>query len=132
MTVEYTTDRDIKIGRGSRITDHAADREAAKTWQKIGNLGAVARCLECIAFILQDQTSDQQNDRLIEAAEWIGFSKAIRKQFQSPMNPVEPMEYKHYAEQLQVRLGPELDSALHRGQNKQLDQVLQALVDQQK
>ncbi len=110
-------------------------RESAQTWKVIGNLGAAARCLECIAFIQHDQAEDlppEQRQALLEqAAGLLGLAEAIREQYQSPMRPDERVEYEGYVERLKDRLGVGFQPAWDHGRRKRLDEALRSLTPQE-
>ena len=66
-------------------------------WRRLGNLGAVARCLECLAFIEGEQagqtSSTEQSFHINRAAKLLGAAETIRQQNGSLMPPDEQGEY---------------------------------------
>jgi hypothetical protein len=71
-------------------------REVIVSWQRIGNRGAIARNLECLAFMAWRQTagSNAPNvEGLQRAARLFGSASALREESGSPMNSDERAEY---------------------------------------
>ena len=71
--------------------------DTMEEWRKLGNLGAVARCLECLAFIegqLAGQTvSTEQSAHIFQAAKLLGAAETIRQKNNATMPPDEQVEY---------------------------------------
>jgi non-specific serine/threonine protein kinase len=71
--------------------------ETALEWDRIGNIGAMARCVECIAFIASEQGKQQEWDEqryyLHRAGVLLGAADQLRKNNNVPMMPHEREEY---------------------------------------
>jgi predicted ATPase len=85
--------------------------ETIKTWRTMGNLGAVARCLECLGFIAVAQAKvlspNEHTLQLSRAAELFGAAEAMRKENRTDMTPIEQAEYEgQKAELAELSSGP--------------------------
>lgn len=89
-------------------------RDTIEIWRALGNLGAMARCLECIAFIYRAKAEERPpEDRLSSlscAAQLLGAAEAIRKENRTPMNPIEQAEYDREMAALRSLAGQKQDT----------------------
>jgi predicted ATPase/class 3 adenylate cyclase len=111
--------------------------QVIQNWRDQGNLGAVARCLECLAFIAGEQaqsaggTSGQE--QLRRAAILLGAAETIRQEQQSGMNPIEQKEYDRLLGQIQAFASQDdsnqsiLEQAWGEGQAFRLEDVVRFL-----
>jgi predicted ATPase/DNA-binding SARP family transcriptional activator len=71
--------------------------ETALEWERIGNIGAMAMCVERLAFIAveraKSQTGDEQHAGLHRAGLLLGAADRLRKSNHAPMMPHEQEEY---------------------------------------
>lgn len=72
--------------------------ETIVVWHQMGNRGAIARCLECLAFIAveqaRSQTGQTEQERLIRhAGALLGAAEALREASASPMTHEESEEF---------------------------------------
>jgi tetratricopeptide (TPR) repeat protein len=109
-------------------------RETMLSWRDKGNAGAVARCLECLAFTTRAQAETEQppGPLLENAATLLGAAAAVRQAHNSPMTAVEQPEYDTELSATQDAAGNTLfQTAWQRGQLLDLDQAVTfALGDQ--
>ncbi len=70
-------------------------REMIGRWQQAGNMGAIARCLECLAFIVVARgETDPDRERLWHhAGRLLGAAETLREASGVPMMPEEQPEY---------------------------------------
>jgi len=72
-------------------------QESAEEWRKLGNLGGVARCLECLAFVrgsqVQESQGQTQSDLACQAIVLYGAADSIRQTSGSKMRSYEKSEY---------------------------------------
>lgn len=72
-------------------------QESAEEWRKLGNLGGVARCLECIAFVrgaqARENPGQRQSNLLHQAAILYGAADSIRQISGAQMRANEELEY---------------------------------------
>jgi hypothetical protein len=73
-------------------------QEVIAVWLKRANLGAVARCIECLAFIAIHQENFEQ------AAMLLGAAEAVREIQHAPMVGPEIEEYARYQEELRSKM----------------------------
>jgi predicted ATPase/class 3 adenylate cyclase len=103
-------------------------REVIANWVIIGNHGAVARCLECLAFITIAQAKDSAEDEMIflrRAANLFGAAEALRSTSKSEMAQDEKKEYAAQLAELQQLLEPaELSTAWAAGRRLDLTQAV--------
>jgi tetratricopeptide (TPR) repeat protein len=103
--------------------------ETLAEWQELGNHGAVARCLECLAFIAgelaQTEThASRQHDLLQRSGVLLGAAEALRKTSGSAMTPNERREYDEKLSSLQSLSPQEVFKAGWRqGQEMNIDQA---------
>jgi tetratricopeptide (TPR) repeat protein len=81
--------------------------ETMKEWLVLGNRGAVARCLECLASIplLQEALSADKDLLLNQSATLFGAAEAIRSTFHAEMTPEEQPEYQAWIAKLREMMG---------------------------
>ena len=103
-------------------------REVIANWVTMGNRGAVARCLECLAFIAIVQAKDEPEGRstfLHRAANLFGAAAALRTTSRSDMSIEERKEYEAQLPRLQQSLEPaEISGAWAAGQALDLTQAV--------
>jgi hypothetical protein len=93
--------------------------EALAEWQEMGNQGAVARCLECLAFIggelapTETQASDQA-ELLQRSGILLGAAEALREVSGSVMTANERLEYDEKLSALQTLASQEIFKASWR------------------
>lgn len=81
-------------------------REVITEWQRIGNRGGIARCLECLAFVAIGQAKDKPSAGqalLQRAARLLGAAATLRETINASMLPTEQAEYD--AEMASLRAG---------------------------
>jgi hypothetical protein len=69
-----------------------------REWQKIGHRAAIARELECLAFIAKAEEEDQRAARLLGAAE------VLRETIRIPMISTEQLEYDREVSDLRTNM----------------------------
>jgi predicted ATPase/DNA-binding CsgD family transcriptional regulator len=74
--------------------------EAIHGWWDYGQLGGMARCIECLAFIAITEKRDKQ------AARWLGAAEIIRESSHAEMIPPEQEEYQREVAILRSRMNP--------------------------
>jgi tetratricopeptide (TPR) repeat protein len=103
-------------------------REVLVKWQQIDNRGAVARCLECLAFIAiqaAQANPDQRSQQVRHAATLLGAAEGIRQVNQAPMTPVERPEYESQVDALRALALPgALEQAWAAGRAMDLDSAV--------
>jgi len=90
----------------ANVLRHAGDfrqaealyREAIRGWRDYRQLGGIARCLECLAFIAIAEKRDTQ------AARWLGAAEALRDSSHTQMIPAEQTEYEREVAVLRARM----------------------------
>jgi DNA-binding CsgD family transcriptional regulator len=101
---------------------HEAEKlyvEAIYGWRDYGQPGAIARCLECLAFIAIAEKRDQQ------AARWLGAAEMIREASHAEMIRPEQEEYQHEVTILRGRMHPnEFTISWSEGQTLPLQKVI--------
>ncbi len=103
MNVARSALADVARQQGRFAESAALYRETLAQWRQIGNLGAVARCMECLGFLAAAQaeaqppearTGSEPDARLTEAARLLGAAQALRESgAASPMTAEETVEY---------------------------------------
>lgn len=101
-------------------------------YQLSGNRGAIARCLECLAFMQVQQAETLPDDRRTEysrrAAEWFGAAQVIREAGGAQMSVREPEEYGQYVSRLKAMMSDRArEAAWAEGRRATLDHVLEQL-----
>ena len=124
---------DVARAQGDYGTAIELYGEALKTWSELGNRGAAARCLECLAFVAIAQTgvpgaTDGQSS-LRKAARMFGAASAVRESSASNMEPKEQAEYGRELAKLRARLdGESLNAAWAHGRAQSLEQAIQSVI----
>ena len=84
-------------------------RDSIEGWQEFGNQGGIARCLECIAFVLIHQAegkSESEREPLRQrAARVLGAAERLRETLGERMIPTEQKEYRGSSRDLTSRVG---------------------------
>lgn len=108
-------------------------REAISEWQQIGNSGAIARCVECVAFVLLRQAETQTPpERLSErAARLLGAAEKLRETNHAMMMPPERREYADQIAGLHKRIDEEhLKAEWERGRALTMEQAIELALKQ--
>ena len=116
----------LKNEHGSSTTLYL---ETMATWVMIGNQGAVARCLECLAFIALAQAEgaapEQKLAFLRRSANLFGAAEGIRSGYNLPMSPEEQAEYASQLAGLRGSMPPaELEQAWEFGRSLDLQRAV--------
>ena len=84
-------------------------REVIAEWQQLDNFGAVARCLECVAFIWLHEADNAAAPQALRqaAARLLGAAEHLRETIHAAMPPFEQSEYRDHV----TRLRTEMDDA---------------------
>ena len=103
--------------------------ETIKSWRELGNLGAAARCLECLGFTALAQATDlstaERMAQMSRAAVLFGAAEAIRTNNRAVMTPIEQAEYDgHKAELAQLSDPVALQQAWQQGRSMDLDELI--------
>ena len=104
-------------------------QETARTWLKFSNPGAVARCLECMAFLGRAQAENQRGNQgrpdLSQAVTLLGAAAGIREVQQADMMLLEAVEYQQELEILRTLAAPaEFEAAWSAGSSMDLEQAV--------
>ena len=98
----------------------AVYRETILVWQELGQRAAIARTLECFAFVAGAQ---EQNER---AAKLLGAAQALRELIDSSMTSLEHLEYDQAMSQLRVQMDEAaLAKAWAEGRGMGMEQALE-------
>ena len=103
-----------------------------RVWRLADQRGSIARCVECMGFIVQAQASAMPEPLplLRRAATLYGAAEAIRHANNAPMSPWEQPEYAGHVNSLREMLDPDqFAAAWHAGQRMDLDQAVAFAVD---
>jgi hypothetical protein len=88
---------DLARQRGDLDQATSLYKEVVIGWRNVGQYGAMARCLECLAFIgrARGQTAgdESRSQWLTRSATLLGVAAAIRQDHNSPMNVLERPGY---------------------------------------
>lgn len=87
---------------GERREAAALYREVIHGWRDYGQIGGIARCIECLAFIAMAEK------REVMAARWLGAAEALREASQMRMIPTEQVEYESEVTTLRTRMSPDI------------------------
>ncbi|MDX1613721.1 MAG: adenylate/guanylate cyclase domain-containing protein [Candidatus Promineifilaceae bacterium] len=125
-----------EVDRARGELDAAARRyrKIAQSWRDFGHFGALARCLECLAFIDQarvaaEPASDDPS-RLQHAATLLSVSAAIRRRHDSTRQPREQVEFDRGVAAIKGQLDTDLFAgAWQQGQTLDVDQALALALD---
>jgi predicted ATPase/class 3 adenylate cyclase len=96
-------------------------RQLVNGWQRAGNVGAIARCLECLAFIAvaRGQIGREHQGLSQHAAHLLGAAETLREESGAPMTPEERAEYDQIVnalvEQTKGSFGTEFNAAWSEG-----------------
>ena len=102
-------------------------QEIVQVWHDKGNIGAAARCLECLASIAHAQAAGEKRrpDQLVNAATLLAAAEAIRRENNSPMTALELPEYKAEFAAIQDAVENRFfQTAWQLGQRMNLDQAV--------
>ena len=106
-------------------------RETLLVWRQLGNRGAVARILECLAFAIAQQAragvAGQPLGDFSRAARLLGAAEALRTDSGSPMMGAEYAEYEGEVAALRGDMDEEAFKAgWETGRRLTLEQAIQA------
>jgi len=114
-------------------TDQAISliRETLSVWHRLGNRGAVARMLECLAFAFAQRgragAAGQPVEDFSKAARLLGAAEALRRDSGAPMTGGEHAEYEHEVEALRGGMNKEaFETSWETGRRLTLEQAVQA------
>lgn len=104
-------------------------KEIITGWRNVGQYGAMARCLECLAFIGRVRASESEDDSralwLARSATLLGSAEIIRREYDSPMNVLERPEYEEEFAKIRQAAGEkEFHKAWKMGQAMLPDQAI--------
>jgi hypothetical protein len=102
--------------------------DAVVGWRNVGQFGAVARCLESLAFASLARAMDAGDDNrpkyLSRSAILLGAADAVRQIRNTPMNAFEQSEYETKLPQIKALAGEKrFSEAWQQGQRMDLDQA---------
>ena len=129
-----------EIARMSGELDEAEEfyEQAAPIWRDIGNYGAVARSLECLALIIRARVvsgpesagdADNHATRLGYAVTLLGAAGAIRESYDAPMTAAEKPEYENEKTAIAKLVGePAFEEYWQDGRNLNMDQIIALVV----
>jgi predicted ATPase/class 3 adenylate cyclase len=101
---------DIALQRGDFEQAESIYLEVLKMWVMIGNRGAVARMLECLAAVAigrAKESSSNQSALLQRSVNLFGAAETLRKVSNSDMTGQEKPEYEAWLEELRQSLTPD-------------------------
>lgn len=107
-------------------------REVIPEWILIGNPGGIARCLECVAFMLlhQAQKGTTRESRLQRAARLFGAAEKQRETIHATMLPPEQSEYDEHLARLRERMDDVgLKAEWAQGRALTMEQAIQFALD---
>jgi hypothetical protein len=88
---------DLARQRGEIDEATSLYREVVSGWRNVGQYGAMARCLECMAFVGNARAGsagdESRSQYFIRSATLLGVAEAIRQAHNSPMTASEETEY---------------------------------------
>jgi non-specific serine/threonine protein kinase len=101
-------------------------RDVIPSWMQMGQLGGIARSLECLGFVAMAQASQidgaTRSTTLARAAQLLGAAEKVREISGAVMMPSERQEYDRESALLRTRMQPEeLALAWERGRSLTLD-----------
>lgn len=108
-------------------------REVIAEWQKIGNRGGIARCLECVAFLLLHQTEiDTAHESLLpHVARLLAAAEKLRDTTHANMTPPEQNEYDLEIARLRERLNETtLKAAWAEGRALTMEQAIELAMNE--
>lgn len=127
----------------SRMTGELDEAErlfvqAIPAWRDFGNFGAIARCLECLAFIVRARRTpaeqetmkhEDQMTQLRKAVTFLGAAEAIREEHDTPMTAAERPEWEQENQSLRDLIGEgAFEAAWQEGYGLSIDQVINTVV----
>jgi predicted ATPase/class 3 adenylate cyclase len=128
MTVSLSGLADVARVMGDLPRAASLYQEVIKNWVTMGNRGAVARCLECLAFIAMQQANDGLGGGstfLHRAANLFGVAAVLRSTSRSDMSIEERKEYDSQLTRLQNSLAPaDFSAAWAAGQALDITQAV--------
>jgi predicted ATPase/class 3 adenylate cyclase len=106
-------------------------RETLIVWHRLGNRGAVARMLECLAFAFAQQgragASGQPVEDFNNAARLLGAAEALRRDSDAPMTGGEHAEYEREVAALRGDMDKDaFETSWEAGRRLTLEQAIQA------
>lgn len=126
ITRSALAELDHRIGNYSQAI--RSYQETLEEWRLLGNRGAAARVLECLAFVcrhLAQQNTPQQDKYLQQAGVLYGAASAIRQANGSPMAADEVQEYEAELQAFKALAGPQgFEQAWDEGQAMSLEQAV--------
>jgi predicted ATPase/class 3 adenylate cyclase len=104
-------------------------RESIAEWREFGNQGGIARCLECIAFVLvhqaEDKTESERGPLRLRAARVLGAAERMREMIGAQMTPLEQIEYEGQFAILRAELeAASLSAAWAKGRELTMEQAI--------
>ncbi len=104
-------------------------KQSTVGWRNVAQFGAVARCLESLAFVSlargQEATAGDRSQYLSRSATLLGAAGAVRQIRNTPMNLMEQAEYEEKLPEIKSLAGDELFSeAWQQGQRMDLDSAV--------
>lgn len=119
---------------GHYVEASALYREIIPTHQLSGNLGGIARCLECLAFILIEKaeqiSGDIRTEYLRRSARLLGAAEALRETSSAGMGMHEQEEYARYVTRLRAMMDDQARQvAWAEGRGLNMDEVLEEIHD---
>jgi len=120
---------DLSRERGDYDQAEPLFKEAVLGWRNVDQLGAVARCLELLAFVslarVQDAGDDDHPQYLSRSVTLLGAADVVRQIRNTPMSVTEKTEYEEKLTQIKALAGETLFSeAWQQGQKMDLDQAV--------
>jgi hypothetical protein len=107
--------------------------QAIPAWRDFGNFGAIARCLECLAFITRARITDAEKEmikpedrktQLRRAVAFLGAADAIREEHDTPMTADERPEWEQENKTIRDLVGEnDFEAAWQEGRSRSIDQV---------
>lgn len=120
---------DLDRAQGNYQPAFDAYQQAIRVWRDAGNMGAIARCLECLAFIYharaRELDAEPQPAVIATATRLLGAADAIRKASNSPMAALEQPEYDGERSAILALAGRDVfEAAWRQGQQISLDEAV--------
>jgi predicted ATPase/class 3 adenylate cyclase len=108
-------------------------REALSVWHRLGNRGAEARMLECLAFAVAQRgragVGGQPLEDFSQAARLLGAAEALRRDSNAPMTGGEHAEYEREVTALRRAMDKDaFETSWETGRRLTLEQAIQAAV----
>jgi predicted ATPase/class 3 adenylate cyclase/Tfp pilus assembly protein PilF len=120
---------DVAWRLGDYDQAEALNGEVLTEWQRLGNRGAMARILECLAFVAKDRAQVEAGDQSLalfrRAAILLGAADMLRMSSGNPMTGAEHDEYEREIAGVRSALDPAVfDSARADGRGLTLEQAV--------